>query len=254
VRLGLDGDPAVTAALAAAAAVAWLALSYAMPVGLATASASPGDVNGTWFLWVVGTQSLVLLAVSLSGPHGLARSPAWSGALTFAATALWCCGAILYLVILVLVLARVLVWRLRPADATPDYWIVMGAAAITVLAGAQLLHSSATPVLRLLRPMLAGSSLALWAFASWLIPLLAALAVWRHARGHMPLRYHGDLWAAIFPAGMYATASMRLGQVTAVPAITAIGRGAAWVAAVAWLVTFAALLAAKLPAVAARVR
>jgi tellurite resistance protein TehA-like permease len=108
-------------------------------------------------------------------------------------------------------------------------------------------------VLLLLRPLLAGSILALWAFASWLIPLLAALDVWRYVRGRIPLRYRGDLWAAIFPAGMYATASMRLGPVAGIPPITWIGRGAAWVAAAAWLVTFTALLAAKLPAVAARI-
>ena len=242
VRLALSGQPAATAVLAALAAAAWLALSYLMPIGLAARRARPDDINGTWFLWAVGTESLALLAISLSGPDGLARSPAWSDALTFTAVALWSCGAILYLVILVLVLGRVLIWRLRPGDATPPYWIAMGAAAITVLAGARLLQSPATPVLILVRPLLAGLALALWAFASWLIPLLAALMIWRHITCRTPLRYHGDLWAAIFPAGMYAAASMRLGLATGVPAITWIGRGATWVAAAAWLVTFTALL------------
>lgn len=252
VRLALAGQPASAGVLGGLALLAWLALSYLMPAGLlsatcASADGSRGghaDVNGTWFLWVVGTQSLALVGIALAQPGGPAGAPAWSAPVGFAAAALWSCGIILYLVILVLVLARMLLRPLRPADATPPYWIIMGAAAITVLAGAQLLQLPATPALTLIRPLLGGASIAFWAFATWLTPLLTAITIWRHAVHRIPLRYRGDLWAAVFPAGMYATASMQLGAAAAIPAITGIGQAAAWIAAAAWLATFTALLRA----------
>ncbi|MET9249604.1 hypothetical protein [Nonomuraea sp. NPDC003709] len=39
------------------------------------------------------------------------------------------------------------------------------------------------------REFTVGVSLVLWAFGSWLIPLLVALGVWRHVRCRVPLRW-----------------------------------------------------------------
>ena len=43
----------------------------------------------------------------------------------------------------------------------------------------------------------------------------------------------------VFPAGMYATASMRIGTAAGLPLIRETGTAAAWVAAAAWAAVFA---------------
>lgn len=65
VRLASARHPLATAILAGLAAVVWLVLTYGVPASLLLTRARDsvlGGVNGTWFLWVVGTQSLSLAA------------------------------------------------------------------------------------------------------------------------------------------------------------------------------------------------
>lgn len=47
----------------------------------------------------------------------------------------------------------------------------------------------------------------------------------------------------VFPAGMYATASMRIGSATGAPAIHDAGSVAVWIAAAVWALAFAGMLA-----------
>jgi tellurite resistance protein TehA-like permease len=63
---------------------------------------------------------------------------------------------------------------------------------------------------------------------------------WRPGRSSL------DLWMIIFPAGMYATASMRLGTSAHLPVLGAIGRVAVWPAVAGWALVFAAMLAAPM--------
>jgi tellurite resistance protein TehA-like permease len=61
VRLAEAGHPVLTAAAAGLAAVTWLALTYGVPASLLLSRGGDsvlGSVNGSWLLWVVGTQSL----------------------------------------------------------------------------------------------------------------------------------------------------------------------------------------------------
>jgi tellurite resistance protein TehA-like permease len=48
----------------------------------------------------------------------------------------------------------------------------------------------------------------------------------------------------VFPAGMYATASMRIGATAGVPAVRDIGTAAAWVATAVWAAVFAWMISA----------
>ncbi len=82
----------------------------------------------------------------------------------------------------------------------------------------------------------------LWAFCSWLIPLLMALGVWRHVVRRVPLRYDSGLWSGVFPVGMYGVASARLGRATSTHWLVALGGGEAWVALAVWLVVFVAMV------------
>jgi tellurite resistance protein TehA-like permease len=46
----------------------------------------------------------------------------------------------------------------------------------------------------------------------------------------------------VFPAGMYATASMRIGSVARVPAVHDTGTAAVWVAVAVWAAVFTAMV------------
>ena len=121
----------------APAAVVWLTLTYGVPACLLLARAGGSvlpSVNGTWLLWVVGTQSLSVSAAIMA-----AAWPSRAGLLAPAAAGLWCLGLILYLLLVGLILQRWLTVPMTPAALDPAYWILMGAASISVLAGARIL-------------------------------------------------------------------------------------------------------------------
>jgi tellurite resistance protein TehA-like permease len=83
----------------------------------------------------------------------------------------------------------------------------------------------------------------LWAFGTWLIPLLVGMGVWRHLLRRVPLRYDPGLWGMVFPLGMYCVASGALGAALRVPWLMAVAGAGTWVAFAVWAVVSAAMLA-----------
>lgn len=232
-------QPVPATALAAVGALAWLVLGYGTPVTLLARHGSRpalAAANGTWFLWVVGTQSVAVAATALP-VHG------WA---TDLAAALWSVGTAGYLMVAVLVLTALLLFGARPADITPPYWVFMGATAISALAGAQLLARPDDALLSAVRPVVAGLSVVLWAMGSWLIPLLLVLGAWRHLVGRVPLRYEPGLWSIVFPIGMHGVASHRLGEVLHVRWLARVGGWEAWLGLAVWFATFGYLIAATI--------
>ncbi|MET7328930.1 hypothetical protein [Nonomuraea sp. NPDC005650] len=66
-RILATGRIGVAAALTAFGAAVWVVLGYGVPLRLISA----GDrqrVNGTWFMWVVGTQSVAVATASSGAP------------------------------------------------------------------------------------------------------------------------------------------------------------------------------------------
>ena len=242
VRLAFGGHPVATAVLACLAAGAWLVLTYGVPASLMLTRAHDsvlGGINGTWLLWVVGTQSLSLAAAVLV--------PAWpsqSGLLAPVAVALWSIGLVLYLLLVSLILLRWLTVAMTPATLGPPYWILMGATAITVLAGARSMTlPTAIPVVHVTAAFVAGSSFTLWAFGTWWIPLLIILGLWRHIRRHWPLTYEPSLWSVVFPLGMYSVATLVFGKAAHLAFMEPLARFMFWVAVAAWVLVAAAFLA-----------
>ncbi|MBO0846133.1 MAG: hypothetical protein J2P22_12040 [Nocardioides sp.] len=76
--------------------------------------------------------------------------------------------------------------------------------------------------------------------ATWLMPALFAMGWWRHVNHRVPLAYEPNLWSIVFPLGMYAVASTRLGIAEDLPLLGDIGRVWIWVAFSAWVLTFLA--------------
>jgi tellurite resistance protein TehA-like permease len=241
-RLALDQHRIAALVLLGVSSLAWLVLGYVIPWTAILGRHARHltilqHVNGTWFIWVVASQSIAVLAATLEPGTGVGRPE-----LALLAVFSWSVGIFLYAAAGILVAARMLLYPLRPEDMTPPYWVSMGATAITVLAGARIVQMADAPMVTATRGLIAGASVVFWAFGTWLIPPLIAAGVWRHVVHRIPLRYGAPLWSIIFPLGMYGTGSHYLGETDHLPAVHAIGADENWVALAAWALTFVAML------------
>jgi tellurite resistance protein TehA-like permease len=148
----------------------------------------------------------------------------------------------------VFVALRLLLYEVRPEDIDAPYWVAMGACAITVLAGARIVEMADAPMVSVTRGLVGGVSVMFWAFATWLIPVLIAVGFWRHVKRRLPLRYGPTLWSIAFPVGMYAVASISLGQADRLPLVGQIGTASIWVALAVWVTVFTAMVSQPLRA------
>ena len=241
-RLASAGHPMVTTGLACLAAALWLVLTYGVPASLLLAAKREsvlGGVDGSWLLWVVGTQSLSTDASTL-----VRVWPSQGRLLAAAAIALWSVGLMLYLLLVSLIFLRWLTVALTPATLSPPYWILMGATAITVLAGTDILNlPAAFPAVSAIAGFVKGVCFVFWSFGTWWIPLLVVLGFWRHVLREWPLRYESALWAVVFPIGMYSVATLTLGRAVGLSFTGPLSRAVLWVAIAAWLLVAAAYLA-----------
>lgn len=240
------------AVLAGAALIAWLALTCLIPVRLAARRAARpviSQVNGTWYLWAVATQSLAIAAAFLQADGLLPPGPAAS-----AGIAAWSLGVIVYLAAMILIVVRVLAVGIGRAEATGPYWVAMGAASISVFAATQILRIPGPLAAGGGRIAVIGAAVVLWVMATALVPVLAALTATRCAQGPWRARYRPSEWAVVFPLGMYAIASLQLASTAGLPLSGHIGAAAVWVAAGAWALTFGAMLAAPFSRSAGRER
>ena len=95
------------------------------------------------------------------------------------------------------------------AEATPPYWINMGALAISTLACATIyMDRQAAPAIAAMGPFLAGTTVLFWAGATWWIPVLVVIGVWRHVLQRVPVRYDPQYWSLVFPLGMFTAATV----------------------------------------------
>jgi tellurite resistance protein TehA-like permease len=240
VRLAMDGHRAVPAVLLGVGLLAWILLGYVIPWTAVLGRAERPVVtkaNGTWFIWVVAGQSVATSSATLQP-----TLPALRDGLAVIAVFSWSVGVFLYAAVGIMVSARLLLYDLRPTDLTPPYWVAMGASAITVLAGARIVEMIDTPMVEATRGLVAGVSVSIWAFGTWLIPVLVAAGWWRHHTHGVPLRYEPSLWSMVFPLGMYAVAGAYLGQADQLPLVGAVGAVGIWVAFTVWSLVLAAML------------
>ncbi|MGE2725062.1 tellurite resistance/C4-dicarboxylate transporter family protein [Mycolicibacterium pulveris] len=238
-RLAVDGHYRAALTLFVVALVAWVILGYVVP-WTAVLGHRPRPTlhiaNGAWFIWVVASQSVAVLAAVLQPELGSGQRE-----LALIAVFSWSVGVFLYAVVAVLVIVRMMMYPFEPDDLTPPYWVAMGATAITVLAGARIVEMADAPMVAATRGLIAGASVTFWAFGSWLIPALVAGGVWRHFVHQIPLRYDATLWSIIFPLGMYGVGALYLGQADQLPVVRAIGGVEIWIALAAWGCTFVAM-------------
>lgn len=218
----------------------WIACTYSVFALLTVRKDKPDlaeGINGGWLLTVVATQSITVLGCALGGRLLGNRDLALFGLLSF-----WLCGGMLYLWTIGLIFYRYLFFRFSPQDLMPPYWINMGAVAISTLAGALLAAAIETSEpLRALRPFVLGITLTFWATATWWIPMLLVLGIWRHQLNGVRIVYDPLYWGLVFPLGMYSLATLRLSEALALPALASLARVFVAAAAAAWLLTFLGL-------------
>ncbi|HEY0773905.1 MAG TPA: tellurite resistance/C4-dicarboxylate transporter family protein [Nocardioidaceae bacterium] len=240
VRLGMEGWYWATALLLLFSGLVWLVLGYVVPwTAVLGRQERPVVVtaNGTWFIWVVASQSVAVAAATIEPVFDPVRRE-----LALLAVMSWSVGVFLYGAAGILVSLRLMLYSFGPEELTPPYWVSMGALAITVLAGARIVEMADAPMVAVTRDLIAGLAVVFWAFATWLIPVLVAAGWWRHVARKVPLRYEATLWSIIFPLGMYAVAGIYLGQTDRLPVVSVVGSVELWVAFAAWAVVLVSMV------------
>ncbi|WP_324965839.1 hypothetical protein [Streptomyces formicae] len=136
-RLGAGQVRVVSYGLLVLTGTGWVVIAAYVVAGLRREfrSALP-HADGTWFLGVVGLQSIGIALVAVApGPPRIAF-----------ALALWMVGVLLYVTTLAAVAWRLGRHRPGPQLLTPAYWLTMGAVAISTLCGTQVaVHTEALP-------------------------------------------------------------------------------------------------------------
>lgn len=218
----------------------WAILTYTIISILTVKPEKPSlaeGINGGWLVIVVASHSVGVLGAQLA-PLMPERAPQ----VLLLSLTMWLGGSMLYIWIISLIFYRYTFFTLSPNDLAPPYWINMGAAAIATLAGAMLVAAAPlSPVLQQVLPFARGMTLLWWATATWWIPMLLILGIWRHIYRRFPLRYDPLYWGAVFPMGMYTVATVRLAQVIDAPYLIEIPRVSVYVALAAWALTLLGL-------------
>lgn len=234
-------QPAVGLVLWTLGIVLWAILTYGIFTLLTVRTEKPSlheGINGGWLVAVVAAQSIAILGCQLAPHLGQERQP-----VLFFCLVMWLGGGMLYIWIMTLIFYRYTFFIMHPADLTPPYWISMGAVAISTLAGTFLVQAApSSAFLADILPFTKGLTLMFWATATWWIPMLLTLGVWRHGVRRFPLAYDPLYWGAVFPLGMYTVCTFRLSEAVDAPFLRVIPEYFVFIAFAAWLIVFFGLL------------
>ncbi|MDP1730924.1 MAG: tellurite resistance/C4-dicarboxylate transporter family protein [Devosia sp.] len=218
----------------------WIVVMYGFFTAVTIRARKPSlamGINGAWLIGAVATQSIVVLRGALDA----GTTP--PEPIQFIALMMFMIGSMLYLAIIPLIFYRLTFVRLSSRDFSPPYWINMGAVAISTLAGATLIMRAETwPLIKPFLPFLLGFTMFFWSVATWWIPFLLTLMVWRYLWKRDRLAYEPALWGMVFPLGMYTTSTLQLSRAMGFEFLKVVPQVFIYVALAAWVATMAGLL------------
>jgi tellurite resistance protein TehA-like permease len=169
--------------------------------------------RGGWELASVATSGAAIVMADLK--------------IVFWAVILWALAIAVYLVVTGLVVWRAVCDSSAPELVQPDVWILMGGAAIATLAGDHIDKAGLTVVW----PVTVGT----WIVATAWIPVLIYVTQQRFRRRRELAP--GLWWAAVFPLGMYSSATYATAVETGWHWLTTVSMVFFWIAFAAWTVT-----------------
>ena len=229
------GYPQLAMACWVMAFLSWSALLY-LSFSVLTFLTHPHTVNvvhGDWLSAITGTQSLVLLGLIIAPDLG-----EYADYMLVEVHLLWMLGLIFYGIFITLFCYRIFFKRFQPEDTSPLLWVITGAAAVGTNAGTGLLNGDVhLSFLLALHPFIDGMAMLMWAWATWWIPMLIIFGIWKHFVRRYPIAYEPAMWSMVFPLGMYAVASFRLGLAAEFPPLGWISYLMVWVAFAVWCLT-----------------
>ena len=235
-----SGYPILAMACWVIAFIAWCLLLYTA-FSVLTFLSHENNVNimhGGWLITIVGTQSLVVLGTLIAPDLG-----DYAYIMMFEVHMLWGLGLSLYGIFVALFCYRIFFLTLKPQELSPLLWVVMGAAAISANAGTSLYASDdLLPFLAAQKPFIDGVTLMIFSWATWWIPMLFLFGVWKHVINKQPFVYEPILWSMVFPLGMYATTSERLGSIAEFPPMVWIAQLVIWIAIIAWVLVMIGMM------------
>ncbi len=195
-------------------------------------------VHGGWLILIVGTQSLVLLGTNIAGDLG-----EYAMYMMVEIHMLWALGMIFYAIFVTLFCYRIFFMNMEAVDYSPLMWVVMGAAAISANAGSRLLLTDPLiPLLMDIRPVVQLLSIMLWTWATWWIPLLVIIGLWKHVYCKVKIKYEPMQWSIIFPLGMYTVATNNLALSAEFTPLIYLSDGMLWIAGISWLLLVVLLI------------
>jgi len=217
----------------------WLALLYGFLAAAALGPDKPtlrDGLNGGWLLLVVATESLAVL-----GSYVAPLMPA-PGALMFACLAAFLLGCAIYAALIVLIVGRFAFLPIAADDLGGAWWINMGAMAIAALAGSRLMQLPTYDAhVAVLRQVAGPLTLLCWIVATAWIPLLTVLFAWKQLVWHAPLCDGPGAWSAVFPLGMYTSATEEFCRASELPFPRPFPLAFFWMALVAWVLAASGL-------------
>ncbi|HMT04250.1 MAG TPA: tellurite resistance/C4-dicarboxylate transporter family protein [Solirubrobacterales bacterium] len=240
VQLLLRGHVTLAVALWCLSLAVWIPLSYFSfsVLTFRDTDQNVGVVGGGWLIAIVGAESIATLGGKLS-----AEVSSQADLIFVVSHSFWGIGILLYLIFVTLFAYRIFFFRVTAEEMNPLFWVVMGAAAITVNAGsAMMIAEDQIGYLSNMKPFVDGISLVFWAWATWLIPLLVIFGVWRHVVMKAPLEYSPMYWSLVFPLGMYTVASWQLAAADEFTFMKQIPEATIWIAFLAWLIVMTGLI------------